>query len=70
MSVLYTNPRIVEISPLKNREGIESYELFIETDCEFHLDQRITIPNDPTVFDKIDIPAYDGRSVADWIRSL
>lgn len=64
MSVMYKNAQIVDVVVLEER-----VELFIETDCNFHLAQVIEIPNDPSIFDLIDIPAYDNRDVGEWIRS-
>lgn len=66
MSKMYENAKIVEIE----MNGNEEILLFIETDCPFHLSQQIGIANDPTIFDQVDIPAYDGRNVAEWIAQV
>lgn len=63
MPKIYENARIVAISL---DEGI--LHLSVETDCEFHIAQIISIPNDPAIFDRIDLPAHDGRNVGNWLR--
>lgn len=75
MSKIFAGARIVEIVRVPHPDKTESprldwFDLSLETDCGFHLASKISIPNDPTIFGEIDIPAYDGRSVEEWLKSL
>lgn len=67
LSSMFEGAEIVEIEKSINGEG---FLLSIETKCPFVLSVQIEIPNDPMVFGQVDIPAYDGRNVLDWIESL
>lgn len=72
MSKMYEGAEIVNVEYVRDPGGTDSawFVLGIETKCSFHLAQNLTIPDDPKIFREIDIPAYDGRSVEQWLRDV
>lgn len=70
MSILFQNARIVDIVKVTDDSNLIWFDLHLETDCSFHLGSVVTVPNDQEIFALIDIPAYDGRNVAQWIRDV
>lgn len=75
MTKILENARIVDITFQPHPDKGEEFRggwfvLDLESDCEFHLNTKISIPNDPDIFSAVDIPAYDGRSVEAWIWNV
>lgn len=71
-SKIYEGAEIVDVQFVRDPGGTDDswFVLSIETACRFHLSQSLTIPDDPSIFGEVDIPAYDGRDVSQWLKDV
>lgn len=65
-----TDLEIVDVVYSTNETGNGSYELLCESKTVAHvLGVRIWIPEDESKYAEIDVPTYDGRDLAKWLRT-
>lgn len=62
---IFEDAKIVSIEPQDDNTIV----LAIETSWKGNLITLIHIPNDPTIFDEIDIPVYNGSSFKQALES-